>query len=190
MGDNTLIDPNKPAGVPLKNVIIGAFVIFVVGAAVGRFSLPAKVVTKTETKTVTQVVTQQVVKTVVQHDVQKNDNTVTVKVENDKADGTKTITTTIVDKNTYAAETDKNAQATTATASNTTSDTTTSKTTTYSKNDWMISAMAAPSSISFSNLGGISYGAKVDRRIIGPVYIGVFSLPSTVPIGASIGISF
>lgn len=179
----------SPSGISLKNAIIGGFIILVIGAAVGRFSLPAKVVTKTETKTVTQTVTKVVTKTVYQKAVVDDKNKVTTITTTVSPNGTKTTTTTITDKSIISSNTDKTAQSNSNTASNSSSDTVSTKTTTYSKNDWLVSGIAA-SRIPLSSGGSpIEYGAAVNRRILGPIYVGGFGL-SGGTYGVSAGLSF
>jgi len=67
-----------------KYVAIGVLVLFVGGAAVGRYSLPAKVDIKVEEKIVEKEVIKW--KTVVKKDVQKNKDTIII--ETHYPDGT------------------------------------------------------------------------------------------------------
>src|SRR5271166_4514008 len=131
--------PQPSSGISLKNAIIGGLVILVVGAAIGRFSLPAKVVTKTEIQTVTKTVVQTVVKTVVQKSVTDDKNKVTVITTTVKPDGSKVTTTTITDKSVISSESDKTAQSNTNAVTNTSQDIKSTTTTTYSKNNWQVS---------------------------------------------------
>lgn len=165
----------------VKTIVISSVLLLGIGAAIGRFEGPAKVVTKTETK----VVTQTVVKEVEKKSTQTNKNTVTTVTETTKPDGTKTKTTVITDKDSIKVVDNTKLDE----KSNSSSDTKSSTVTTYSKNDWNVSAMASVTKPKLSNLGTIAYGLEVDRRIIGPISAGVFGLTDQ-SYGVTLGISF
>jgi hypothetical protein len=165
-------------------VISGVLILFLVGAAVGRFSLPAKVVTKTETKTVEKEVVKW--KTEIKRDQQNNKDTVTT--ETHYPDGRVVKETHIVDKGTTVTDNKTDETKT----DNKSSDTTTEKTTEYSTHDWNFAALGAIKKDSGGNpalASGFDYGLHVQRRVLGPFYLGGFGLTDKT-LGASVGVSW
>lgn len=156
--------------VQLKYLVIGSFVLFLVGTACGYFALPAKVVTKTETKVVTQIVkdTSQ----------DKENHLKVVIVEEKKPDGTVVTTTTKTQ--------DTDTKTNTDTKINKDQDTTTDKEVMYAKNSLTINALAATQ---IGDTSGVLWGLQVTRKLIGPIQIGVFGLTNRT-LGGSLGISF
>jgi hypothetical protein len=110
--------------------------------------------------TKTQIVTQTVV-----HD---HIHTVTITVT--KPDGTKTTTTT-TDNNSVS---DKDTQSNSSTV------------TTYSKPDWKVSGLAG---LQLTNLHSPVYGAEIDKRLLGPIFVGVWGLTNSTA-GVSVGLEF
>jgi hypothetical protein len=151
-----------------KALAIG--LVFLVGLALGRYSLPAKVVVKTEVKTVEKVV----------QDTTKNEkkNTTTVVTETKKPDGTDITTTEIVDKDQIISNTD--------TTTNTSTDSTSSKTTTYDTGSLSVAGLAG---VQFGGGNAVTYGLHVQKKLLGPVNIGVFGFTDKL-FGASIGLRF
>jgi len=147
--------------------------LFVIGVAVGRYTLPAKIVIKTETKTIEKLV----------EDINKkeNSNKVIKIVEKTEKDGTVTKTTEIVDKST----TDTN----TKIVKDTDSSSKTEKTTTYAKNDWHFAALAGTGLFDKGLSQSVVYGIGVQKRLIGPFYVGAFGFSNKFA-GASLGMSF
>lgn len=137
-------------------LLIG-LLLLVIGLAIGRYSLPAKVVT------VTRIERQD-------HDVIKT-NVVTVTKVVKQPNGTTETNTTVTD---HSVTNDQ---------SNTVSQT--EKTVTRNQPDWRVGAQFSSS----SNLPGYLYGVTVDRRILGPISIGVFGNANRA-FGAQIGIEF
>lgn len=131
-------------------ILIG-LLLLVIGIAVGRYTLPTKVVTKTviDTHTVT----------VVQHDVQT--------VEVDKPDGTKTVVTTDKSVDTTKSKTDESQ----------------TKVTENYKPQWK----AAVQFSSSSNLPDYLYGVTLEKRILGPIFIGGFGNANR-QFGVSLGV--
>lgn len=143
-------------------VIIYLLLALIIGGAIGRYSLPAKIEEK--------IVIQE--KIVEVKSVEKKNDKVIVKLETIHPDGTRTIETKIIDK-TITDSTD-------TIVDNKKSES--SKVTEYNNQDWLISA-------SVKDPLNISYGLDVKRRILGPIYIGT-SVFTDKTISASIGFSF
>lgn len=177
--------PPAGGGVTLskKTIVISALLLLGIGAAVGRFEAPDKIVTKVVTQTVTQVVTKEVVK----RDTEVKKNTVTTITETTKPDGTKVKTTTIANKDDISTDLNKNVD----TNSNTKTETVATQTVTNEKRQWIVSALVSPSHPNDNILGsgGLSYGASVQKEIIGPFYGGAFGLTNQT-YGVSLGVTF
>ena len=161
-----------------KRIVAVALLILGAGIAIGRFSLPAKVV-ETEKTVYKDKIVEKIV--YVKEKSEKRD-LVTIRLVTIKPDGTKTIETKIYDKSQIeivqkvqseiVKETDKSTE--------------TSKTTEYSTKDWFVAGLAR------TNLGGISkpdYGLSVNRRILGPFYLGAFGFTNK-DLGAAVGVMF
>lgn len=115
----------------------------------------------TPEKVVTKTVIDTKTVTVVQHDIQT--------VEVDKPDGTKTIT--VVDK---SVDTTKQQIGESQT-----------KVVENSKPQWKVSAQLAPKAVVYEYF----YGAQIERRILGPVFVGAFgNIDHTL--GVSLGLEF
>lgn len=134
----------------------------VLGAAVGRYSLPAKI----EIKTV-EVEKKQT-------DIDRDKHKETVTTTKEHPDGTKETTTTVVENTKTKKETTNEKAAGSE------------STTTYSKGGVVVSALAA---IKINDLGPPSYGAMVSSRLIGPIHGGAFFLTNTT-FGVSLGLEF
>jgi hypothetical protein len=151
-----------------KTIVILCVICVVGGAAVGRFSLPAKVVTKTETKTVVQ----------------------TVEVEK-KADTSHIVTTVTETKApngavTKVTKTEDNVSIVTGTqlSQSASSDQKSTKEVTYQANRWTLQALTT---IDFS--AKRSYGGEVSYRILGPFSVSALGL-SNGTLGVGLGVSF
>jgi hypothetical protein len=150
----------------LKLALPLAAILFLGGLATGRLLLRPKVITKTEVVEKIKVVTLEVEKKVV-----KTRKTKTTK----KPDGT-----------VVTEETVRDAQTDTAITKDKTADTKTATTQIPLRNDWMVSV-----------LGGTEaklplqpvFGGHVQRRILGPIYVGAWGL-SNGSLGLSLGGSF
>jgi hypothetical protein len=130
-----------------------------VGYAIGRYAQPAKVVTKT------QVVTQ--VHDVVHEKIHKVIVTVTA------PNGTKTTTTTI--DNGSVINDQSNTQSNSSTV------------TTYDKTQWSVGALANVDLT--KGISAPSYGIQVERRILGPVWVGAYGLANASG-GLSVSLEF
>jgi len=146
-----------------KKQLIAVGVVFALGLALGRFSLPAKVITKSETSTKSQDHKDVV------------DRSVIVKTETKKPDGTDVIVT----------ETKKNVDTKDSLAIQ--SDTLKSKETDYDTRRLLVSAIAAARP--FSGDKGIAYGGSVSYRVLGPVTAGLMGL-SDGTVGIQLGLMF
>lgn len=152
------------------NTIKVASVTFLLGLSIGYFALPAKVVTKTETKTVEKLVEDQ-------NKTTKN-NKVVVVTETTAPDGTKTKRTEVTDKSVTTADT--------KTSDDVSSDSKSEKTVTYAKNELSISALVG---IQIGDGFTPSYGLSVQKRVLGPIYVGAFGFTNRLA-GVSLGLSF
>lgn len=141
------------------NLAIAALVLVLLGYATGRYVQPAKVVT--ETKEVIKEV--QVV----------NKNVVTTEKEIKHPDGTVETDTTIQDKSTEQSTTLDNKDTLT--------------TVTNAKPQWRLSAMAGKRS--GQSLDQPMYGAIVERRILGPIFVGAWGTSGRDG-GISVGLEF
>lgn len=141
------------------------------GFLVGRYTSPSSVTEKTHTETDTKQT--QVDDKTIDKNVNKDYKKTVVK----NKDGSETITTEVIDKSNTTI-TDNNS---TTTSSNTISNT--EKTTTYSVNNYMLSVAADV------NSGGITYGALVQKRLLGPIYLGVMGFTDK-RVGLTLGVSF
>lgn len=159
-------------------IIIAGLVILLGGVAIGRYTLPAKVVTKTETQIVTQVVTKTV-------EVDKTDyhkNKVLVETVTTKPDGTVVRKREFLDKS----EIVKDDRTNTDTNSNSSTTTHTESSKTYANDKGSVRALVA------RNMDHISediYGVGVEKKILGPFTLGAFGLTDKT-LGLSLGMTF
>jgi hypothetical protein len=158
-----------------RTVVIVSLLLVSLGAGIGKYASPEKVVTKTETITVE--------KEVIKYKESGSENTkvdkVTVIVEDISKDGTIHRETVQVDKTQIdkfiSKELDKKKE------TDTTVVTETEKT---NQALWHISALASVKQ------GEIpSYGALVEKRVLGPISVGAFGLTNKTA-GITIGYSF
>jgi len=151
--------------------LLGLAGLFVLGVAVGRYSLPAKVVTKEVVKVEIREVEKKV--------TDKHTNTVTVVVETKKPDGTVVIEKRIVDKSTIETKSDKNTDTKSESNKETTKE--------YAKNQYSLRAMVGKD---LTNLTSpMVFGAAFDRKFLGPITLGVFGFSSGLG-GVSVGLNF
>jgi hypothetical protein len=128
---------------------------------VGRYTVPTKTITKTVVQTVTVTAEDKQV-----DKQQDKDETIT---ETDKPDGTKVTVTQITSKTDTESNDVKNTQTNTLAKSETI---TTNETT-----NWNVAVLFTPKYDSSNSLElGVNYGAMVERKIIGPFYLGAFGL--------------
>lgn len=134
---------------PVRIAAIGA-AVFVVGLGIGRFSLPARVVTKTETVTVEHV-----------HEIKddhKTDHstTTTTRVE----DRGKVTTTTVTNNDVDSRSSDHTQDDKKTDALN---QKTEDRAATWSIGAAMLGKLGTP---------GVSYGAVLGYRVLGPIWVG------------------
>jgi len=170
--------------------IIVVIVLLAVAFATGRYTVPTKIVTKTETQTVEKIVTQvqtQYVEKKVYVTAQKDNVTTTVDVVK-KPDGTEETKTTTIDlTQTNSTSTD---QASSTSVDKTTEDESTKSQTTKIvdslKPQWHLS-LHGGAGAQFG-LGAISpkidFGVQAERRILGPVFMGIYANLNAPIIGA------
>jgi hypothetical protein len=168
----------------IKKYFIYALIVIVllaVGYAFGRFTTPNKVVTQTVTKIQTQTVVQfkdrivtkvvyvKAKQTALAKDIvttttkKKNGEVTTVTHEHEQYD-----TSTQIAKNTDITKTDVNKV-------NTTTDTQTisTKVIENSKPDWQLHVLGG---IDLTHSFNPIFGGEVDRRILGPIFVGAWGL--------------
>lgn len=157
-----------------KTKVLISLLVIAASVAVGRFSLPAKIVEKEKIVFQDRIVEKQV----------DSSNTTTNKhvdtIVTKKPDGT-TITETKDDSvvlNNTVDKTDK--------TDTTKSTTDKEKTTTYDKGTFLVSASIKAN---LTSSAGWAYGAIVDKRVIGPFHMGAFGFTDST-FGMSVGIGF
>lgn len=145
--------------------------LFLLGLAVGRFTLPAKVVTKEVVKVEIREVEKKEIN-------QKNDKVIVI-IETKKPDGTVITESKIVDKSTV----DTKSERTTETKSLSNKETTKE----YAKNQYSLRVMVGKD---LTNLAGpLVYGVGADKKFIGPINLGLYGFTNGVA-GVSIGLTF
>ena len=142
-----------------KNMVIVTVVVILLSFAAGRYFTPTKV----------QIQTKEVIKTV---EVEKK-NVDTEKHEIDRPDGTKEITEITHEKTDTTTKTDDNKSST--------------ETVTYSKPGYH--AYLTVGAGKLSDLTNPIYGVGVEKRVIGPVFVGG-SYNTNREIGLSVGLEF
>lgn len=162
---------------------VGLSVVLLAAAfAAGRYTVPTKIVTKTET----QIVEKEVIKNkeVNSRDTNRNRELVTTEVI--APDGTITRTKHYINRDEVREESTR----TNTTTTNTSTETRSSTVTTTENANWNVSALATMSHTKDDVLSGsISYGVHVQRRVLGPFSVGAFGLTNQT-YGLSLGGSF
>ena len=149
----------KPVG--LKEATLALVIAMLVSFALGRFTAPARIETKAEIHYVEKLRTVE---------AEKKDVVATI-VEKKKPDGTEIKKTRIVDKTVGSSTTEIDTEGSRIDEVRSVPDV------------WRLRGLAAYYS------GGITYGAGVDRQILGPISLGAWAL-SNGTVGLSLGISF
>lgn len=150
-----------------KAWLIAIVVALVAGLAIGRYSLPAKVVTEVKTVEAEKKSTQ----------TDRDRKVETTITETKASDGTETKTTKIVDDSTTKRQTNTDTKTDTASRQETTS-----KGATLS-----LSALAGVNP--FASIPTMRYGGHISREVLGPVTIGVWGF-SDATFGLSVGLNF
>ena len=163
----------------LKKIGLPVLIALLVGAAFGWFGRPAKV----EVREKIVVQEKEVIKWKQAESKNKQNDKIVVKIETILPDGTRKIETRIVDRGSITI--DRTGEGSSET--DTKIEKETEKVTEYSKNDWNLGVMYAPVSPGESALGNQTLGVFVNRRILGPIYVGGFGL-SNKTLGVSLGL--
>jgi hypothetical protein len=158
-----------------KTIIIISLLLILLGAGIGKYASPEKVVTKTETVTVE--------KEVIKYRETNTENTkvdkVTVITEDISKDGTIHRETVQIDKTQIDKYIDKHLDKT-----KDSKETTVTQTEKINQSLWHVSALASVKQ------GEIpSYGALVEKRVLGSISVGAFGLTNKTA-GVTIGYSF
>lgn len=128
-----------------KQLLLG-LLLLLIGVAVGRYSLPAKIMEKTITDT--------------QKDIQKDDHTITTVVSVKQPDGTVTTTTEQKNDVTTTSEQHKHQDA--------------EKTVTYNTQKVTLSALMTTRP--FSGIPMTAYGGVLQYRVLGGITVGVLGV--------------
>lgn len=159
----------------LKKVLVGV-VIIVGSVAVGRYTAPTKVEEKENIVYKDRIVE----KKVFEKDTSKKNDTVTVRLVTIKPDGTRTIETKIVNKDEIIVS--ENGKTDVVKETEATKET--DKLVESKHDDWNVSV-----AIKMDSGYNLSYGAHVQRRILGPFTLGAFGY-TDVSGGLSLGLNF
>lgn len=152
-----------------KAIVIAG--VFFLGVGTGYFAKPTKVTITSEIKTTDNKVDNK--------NTDKQDHKKVIIVEKKNPDGTTTKTTTITD--------DSDTKTTDKITDNKTSDSTSTKVVEYSKPSLFVAAMAGPNLKDLS--GGLTYGASVDKRFLGPIFVGGYGFTNG-QFGVRLGLEF
>lgn len=182
---------SKPSKI---GVAVGAAILLLCGSfGAGRYSRPARVEvrehTVTQTQIVEKIVNHDVIQTQVVHDTVKVDNVVTKIVWEKAPDGTVRTVETITDLSKTAEQTSAASQHVTDTrtdvSASSKTETTKSTVTEYARPAWSVAVMPGLDlrGLASDGISGLStaslvkrgvLGVSVDRRIIGPVFVGAW----------------
>lgn len=153
-----------------KYKILGVALLLLVAYALGKYTQPAIVVTKVET--------HEVIKYVEKETKTKQNNKDIVIVETRYPDGTVKKETHIVDKGTVVIDKSKEGSSEKDSSSTTV--------VSYNKPQWKAAALLGITDYSLDNR---VYGLEVERRILGPIFVGAWGLTNKT-IGVSAGLEF
>jgi len=148
-----------------------------IGVAAGRFAAPTKTIEKEVIKEVEKIVE----KRIIVKDTSEKKNKVTVRLVTIHPDGTKTIETRITDKSEIEVTQNENSTKT----DDKSLDKSIEKVVEYSKDDYYL-GLGIKTNLT---TGGLAYGLHAQRRILGPIHLGIFGY-SDLSLGANAGISF
>lgn len=153
-----------------KYKIAIGLVLLLVAYAFGRYTTPERVVTKVETHEVIKW-KERIVKE------KQNDKDIVI-VEIKLPDGTIRKETHIIDKGRVVIDKSKEGSDT--------KDSSTTTVTTYNKPQWKAAGLLGIADYSLDNR---VYGLEVERRILGPIFLGVWGMTSK-EVGLSVGLEF
>jgi hypothetical protein len=168
-------------GLSTKTVVILSILLVSTGYAAGRYIAPEKVVTKIETKVEIKEIIKW--KTNLSKD-EKKDKEIVI-IETIMPDGTIKREKRIIDKGTIKLDLSKQSEK----DSSTTKSEKKQEIKIKNSPDWKLSGMVLVSPKSQIIDSGLTYGLLIERRIIGPFYLGAFAINNGA-IGASIGVTF
>lgn len=169
----------------VKYILSAGIAILAVGFLSGRYSTPTKTVIKVEEK----IVTREVVKYKESKSRDEDRNKETVIIETILPDGTKKVEKRIVDKSKIETASNKEGSK----DSSTEISKKTEETVTHQNNEWNVALLAGVNTQDDLLKKEIGYGLLVQRRIIGPFYLGGFGVglgSSSQTYGFSLGGSF
>lgn len=167
--------------VSLKTMALAVILTGGVSFAAGRSSAPEKVVTKVETKVEIKEVVKWKTKTV----KSENKNKQTIIIETKLPDGTFKKETHILDKGTVVLDKSKDLEKDITTAESSKKE----QTKELELSNWKLSGIAYLEPNLEVSKTGISWGLLVERRVVGPIYVGLFGITNG-SLGASLGVSF
>lgn len=162
-----------------RTKILPIILTLLVGAAIGYFATPTKVVTKTEIKEIIKEVEK---KTSDTKKDKKNDKIVII-VETVLPDGTRKKETKIVDKGTITID----ASETTEKETDKTTETKTEKIVERSHDGLLLYAIGGARLNDWTS--GPEFGGGVQKRLLGPFWIGAYGT-NKLSAGVTLGISF
>lgn len=165
----------------IKSVVIG-ILLLIASFIAGKYTTPEKIVTKIEEK----VVVKEVVKWKKSESKEDNKNKETIIVETTYPDGTVKKETRIIDKGTVKISLNQERSK----ESESSKVVTIEKSTTNEKSNWQVSLLASTQNLSYNDISSgkteINYGIHVQKRVLGPFYLGGFAL-DTKTFGLSVG---
>lgn len=161
-----------------KKITVLLLAAFAIGIIVGKYTIPAKVVVKTEEK----IVTKEVIKWKEKKVKNESKDKEVVIIEIKYPDGTVRKEKRIVDKGTLRIDYSKEGSK----ESTKTEERKTEVSQINSKYDWHVSGMVSPKDFSKDS---IEYGLSVERRILGPFYLGIYGTTNR-SFGGLLGVSF
>lgn len=151
-----------------KQAVISLVAALLVGVAIGRFTLPAKIIVKTETVEVDKSTAA----------TDKNDHSVTTVTQIKKVDGS-VVTTTV---------TAKNVQTDSKVSNIIDKDSKTDKETIYNTASWTLGVIASAKPLSGLH-PTVTYGGEVLYKLLGPFQVGAMGLTDGT-FGVILGITF
>lgn len=156
-------------------VVVGALVL---GLAIGRFTLPSKVIEKERIVYQDKIIEKKVTTS----NTQKKDHKVYTKIEKTLPDGTKTVETKIVNDSSLNNNTNIVSDKTEDKSQVSESE----KSITRSQQSTLISLAMK---VDLNQTSKLAYGLSVNQRVLGPVYLGAFGFTDK-SFGLSVGLAF
>lgn len=168
-----------------KKLLIAIAVALILGYAMGRYLTPTKIEIKKEVVTVEKkVVDTDELKRI---ELERNKTLRKVITEITKPDGTKEKVTRFTETTTTNKTTEQEKKTKELTEKQTKE--TETKLIENKKNDWSLSALAGPGTLSLNLSNNLIYGGHIQRNILGPISFGAWGLTNKT-FGLSLGLSF